>query len=307
MVEKIGGVCLDYKYYPGEDLYSDGFIEDEILDMVQNNSEDQFSKIIQDSLSWPVLYHLSNQRTNIISWYPFGENDKILEVGSGCGAITSALAEKAERVTCIDLSKKRSLINAYRNKRHQNIDIIVGNFKDVERELDQTYDYITLIGVFEYGQAYIGGEKPYHDFLKIILKHLKPGGKVLLAIENKYGLKYFAGCQEDHVGRFFEGMEGYQNTDGVRTFSRQELTKIIEDCGCRDYYFYYPHPDYKFPKLIFSDDYLPKTGELTQNICNFDRRRLVLFDEGKVYNQIIQDGMYPIFANSFLVEIRKEG
>lgn len=307
MVEKIGGVYLDYKHYPGEDRYSDGIIEDEILNIVQNNSEEQFSKIIQDSLSWPVLYHLSNQRTNILSWYPFQKKGRVLEIGSGCGAITGALAKKTEKVTCIDLSKKRSMINAYRNRKYSNIEIFVGNFNDIEKEMEQAYDYITLIGVYEYGEAYIGGEQPYHDFLQTALKHLKPGGKVLLAIENKYGLKYFAGCQEDHVGRFFESMEGYQNTNGVRTFSRQELVKIIEDCGCREYYFYYPHPDYKFPKLIFSEDHLPKAGELNHNICNFDRRRLVLFDESKVYNQLIDDGMYPVFANSFLVEIRKEG
>ena len=30
---------------------------------------------------------------------------------------------------------------------------------------------------------------------------LKPGGKLYVAIENKLGLKYFAGCSEDHLGR----------------------------------------------------------------------------------------------------------
>ena len=31
--EKIGNVTLNYQYYPGEDLYSDGSIEDELLDI----------------------------------------------------------------------------------------------------------------------------------------------------------------------------------------------------------------------------------------------------------------------------------
>ena len=46
-----------------------------------------------------------------------------------------------------------------------------------------------------------------------------------MAIENKLGLKYFAGCKEDHVGRMFEGIEGYKNTSGVETFSKRELEK----------------------------------------------------------------------------------
>ena len=30
MQEKIGNVTLDYEYYPGEDLYSDGPVEEEL-------------------------------------------------------------------------------------------------------------------------------------------------------------------------------------------------------------------------------------------------------------------------------------
>lgn len=75
-------------------------------------------------------------------------------------------------------------------------------FKDIEPELPSDYDFICLIGVFEYGQSYIGGDTPYEDFLKLLLPHLKPDGRIVIAIENKYGLKYFAGCKEDHLGTF---------------------------------------------------------------------------------------------------------
>lgn len=36
MKEKIGNITLDYEYYPGEDLYSDGDVEEEILEIVKN-------------------------------------------------------------------------------------------------------------------------------------------------------------------------------------------------------------------------------------------------------------------------------
>ena len=45
---------------------------------------------------------------------------------------------------------KRSLINAYRHQEADNITIKVGNFQEVEQHLEQKYDVITLIGVFEY-------------------------------------------------------------------------------------------------------------------------------------------------------------
>ena len=38
-MEKIGNVILDDTYYPGEDLYCDGIIEDEILDIVKNEED----------------------------------------------------------------------------------------------------------------------------------------------------------------------------------------------------------------------------------------------------------------------------
>ena len=91
----------------------------------------------------------------------------------------------------------------------------------------------------------------------------------------------------------------------VRTFTRPELVQLFEECGYSNYRFYYPYPDYKFPTVIYSEDYLPRQGELTQNICNFDRDRLVLMDEEKVFDQIIKDGLFPLYSNSFFVEITK--
>ena len=35
MTEKIGKVIMNFEYYTGEDLYSDGDIENEILEMVK--------------------------------------------------------------------------------------------------------------------------------------------------------------------------------------------------------------------------------------------------------------------------------
>ncbi len=43
-----------------------------------------------------------------------------------------------------------------------------GKFSGVEPTLTEKYDYITLIGVFEYGETYIQSDTPYVDFLKII-------------------------------------------------------------------------------------------------------------------------------------------
>lgn len=311
MQETIGRVTLDYMYYPGEDLYCDGPVEDTLLQIARNYKENQLNKVIAEQKSWPVLYHFSHLRWNIVDWIPFTEEDHVLEIGAGCGAVTGAIARKAGKVTCIDLSKKRSLINACRNRDYEGITIKVGNFRDIEPHLEETFSYITLIGVFEYAQSYMGEEgaaaDPYRKMLDCVNRHLAPGGKLILAIENKLGLKYWAGCQEDHIAGYFSGLEGYPDNDTVRTFSRKELTDLLHASGLTKTTFYYPYPDYKLPLTIYSDRFLPSEGELNDYFSNFDRERLGLFSEPKVYDSVIRAGLFPEFSNSFLVIAEKGG
>ena len=301
MTEQIGKVTLDYSHYPGEDFYCDGEIEQEILGIVKTYSAMEFPRIIEERKDWPVLYHLSHLRENIVDWLPMDKKMKVLEVGSGCGAITGKLSEKAGQVTCIDLSKQRSLINAYRHTDCDNVTIHVGNFQDIEPDLPCDYDYICLIGVFEYGQR-----TPFHDFFKILKRHMKPEGRMVIAIENKFGMKYWAGCREDHLGTFFSSLEDYPEGGGVRTFSRKGLEEIFTSCGVTEYSFYYPYPDYKFMTTLFSDRRLPQVGELTDNLRNFDRDRMLLFDEKNAFDAILKEDMFPFYSNSYMAVIGKE-
>ncbi len=305
-MEFVGNIKIDYSSYIGKDLYSDGAIEDVLLDIVKSNGKEEYSRIIKEKQDWAILYHLSNNRGNIVEWMDDDKEATVLEVGAGCGAITGTLAEKYKKVTCIDLSKRRSLINAYRNKEKDNIEIKVGNYKDVAEKLDEKYDIITLIGVFEYASGYMGTDEPYVDFLNSLKKHLKPNGRIIIAIENKFGLKYWAGCVEDHKGVIYEGIEGYLNTRDVATFTKNGLINVVNKSGCVVEKFYYPYPDYKLPMVIYSDEYLPKVGELNNNSNNFDADRIVTFDEAKVFDTIISEDKFPEYSNSFLVIIKED-
>lgn len=305
-MEEIGKIKLDLKHYPGEDLYCDGDVEDELLDIARNYAAVEYQRIIEERKSWPILYHLSPLRENIVDWLPITGDMKVLEVGSGCGAITGALAGKAKEVVCIDLSRKRSQINAYRHMDADNVTIHVGNFQDVEPDLPKDFDYICLIGVFEYAQAYIQSETPYEDFLRIIKKHVKKSGHIAIAIENKFGLKYWAGCREDHLGTYFSGLENYPEGGVVRTFTADGLRRIAAACGYKRAQMFYPYPDYKFMTCLYSDGRLPQPGELSANLRNFDRDRLRLFDERKVFDTILQEKQFPLFSNSYMMILGPE-
>ena len=152
--------------------YSDGDIENDLLQLIME--EPDVEKILAEDDRWPVLYHFSPVRQNILEWYPFKKDASVLEIGAGCGAISGVLCRNAKHVTSVDLSKRRSLINANRNKEYDNLTIMVGNFNDVV--LKEKYDYITLIGVLEYAGYYTDDEHPFEAFLKKISGYLKEAG-----------------------------------------------------------------------------------------------------------------------------------
>lgn len=299
--EKIGGVTLNYRFYRGTDTYSDGDVEDQILQTVQEKT-DYEEEVLADGSSWPMLYHLSPVRENLLEWYDFGEGKTLLEIGSGCGAVSGLFCRKLARVVAIDLSRRRSLINATRNKNHDNLEILVGNFEDIRT--DEKFDFVTLIGVLEYSIYYINSPDPFTDMLKKAREYLKPGGRLIIAIENKYGIKYWAGAAEDHTGRLFDGIQGYRGVDRVRTFSKQGLEDLIRAAGFTEQEFYYPLPDYKMPLTVYSEHFLPHSWPVFGNSPNYDRDRYEIFSEEKVMNELIRDGRFEEFANSFLVVCR---
>jgi len=288
---------LNLKFYKGQDIYSDGDVEDEILQALNETGDTQ--QILMEHNEWPFLYHLSPIRENILEWYDFNPEGTALEIGSGCGAISGLLCKKLKRVVGIDLSKKRSTINVVKNKEYSNLEIMVGNFEDIV--LDEKFDYVTLIGVLEYSIYYINDEHPFETMLERAKSYLKPGGKLIIAIENKYGLKYWSGAVEDHTGVMFDSIENYRNVEKVRTFSRKRIQQMLEDAGFASNDFYYPMPDYKLPMEVYSDDWLPRPGDLQNLGISYDCERYYLFDEKMAYDGICEDELFAEYANSFLI------
>jgi SAM-dependent methyltransferase len=303
---KIGNVDLILDFMDNRHQYSDGDIEDEMLSAVQSDDFDAESLIKQDC-RWPILYHFSPDRENLLEWYPFSNKGTGLEIGAGCGALTGLLCDKLHHVTAIELSYRRALIIANRHRVRENLKVIVGNLNDIHFE--QKYDYVTLIGVLEYAGRYTNDGNPYLAFLEKVGGLLKEQGTLLLAIENKFGLKYWSGSREDHTGRLFDGLEDYPEfpINAIRTFSKKELEILLGKAGFTSLKFYYPFPDYKLPIYIFSDDFVPTRGLQNQFVDSYDQERLLLYDEDKVLQNIIQDGQFGFFANSFLVVCQKGG
>lgn len=303
--EMVGKVKLDLTNYNESFDAQPEPVYEELLCAVQNYSEGELSVIVEQKKSWPFYYHLSPLRQNIVEWIPMIGNQKIkvLEIGSECGAVTGALLKKADQVDCVEVSKQMSLVNAYRHRDAENLSIYVGDLGEVEERLDSAYDFIFLVGILEHSTRYLIADNPYEGLLKIAMKHLAPEGHIILATANKYGMKYFAGCKEDSVGEYFAGIENYKENGQVKTFSKNGIEKLFAACKMTKYSFYYPFPDYRIMSTLYSDAYLPGKGELTQNIANYDNDRMVLFDERAAFEGVTEDGLFPMFANSYVAVI----
>ncbi len=283
------------QYDVGKETYSDGDVEDFIYQCVENKIEiDQLP--IQD-ISYPIIYHLSEVRENILNWYPFRAEARVLEVGAGCGAITGMLCERVKEVVAVDISPRRAKINYLRHQQYDNLELIVGNINRMEFE--KPFDYIILNGVLEYAGMFTESETPYHTFLKHLKGYLKENGKFLIAIENKLGIKYFAGSPEDHTNEYFSGLNGYKNSL-VKTFSHKELEEVLLECGMQKMKFYYPYPDYKFPQEIFTKESIARYGKRT--FTYLQDNHFQFFDMKEVCESLVKENVMERFANSFLIE-----
>ena len=302
MRRRIGGVELDYRFYDGQDTYNEGDeVEEKVLSVLKEGRDPW--QVLKEDERWPILYQLSERRKAIVEPMAIDKTCDVLEIGAGMGPVTAALASRCAHVDCVELSERRALANAWRNRACDNICIYVGNFERIE--LERQYDVITLIGVLEYAGSYLHGEgDPFAAMLRRASSLLRENGRLYVAIENKLGMKYFAGCREDHLGRMFAGICGYED-GGVRTFTRSELDRLLLANGFGRTYFYYPYPDYKLPQQIFSDDYLPTALDLPTCGISYDMPRQVLFREVEALRSLAGTEEMKIFSNSFLVEAVK--
>ncbi|MDR0964598.1 MAG: class I SAM-dependent methyltransferase [Clostridium sp.] len=282
-------------------------IEDEILNIVATYPSSEYPRMIEERKNAQLFYHLSPFRENLVEWIPFRKEDKILEIGCECGAITGVLLNKAGSVTCVEENEKCAHICRIRHRNAENLTVYTGEWKQVEEFLSDDYDYILLVGTFGHAPKMVGGKRPYQDLLTGLKRHVNKQGRILIAMNNQFGLTYFAGSPQDSSGVYFAGIENHESLDkSTRSFGRSGLEKLFYQCGILKTKFYYPYPNYKYPMSIYSDVYLPSKGELSINERNFERNRLVLFDEKSAFDAILEDGTFPIFANAYFVVIGED-
>ena len=294
--------------------YSDGEKNEQyIFDSLRNAKDTSiFSMELFNCIKdWPSEYHFTTYRSNILRPLNIKKEQKILEIGAGCGAITRYLGETGATVTAVEGGLPRARCIAERCRDLDNVTVICSNVEDIEFE--EKFDVITLIGVFEYTAKYSGHENPFYDALKSYGNLLKPSGSLVIAIENKLGLKYFGGFNEDHFGKPYFGIESRYGAKDITTFGHQEIKGMLGESGYNSVEFLYPFPDYKIPKAIISDNGLKNYKFNVSDIIRLTKERHYgsrpkanLLNEYLAWKAITENRLVKDLANSFLIVSSKE-
>ena len=242
--------------------YSDGAEAERYLHQVLNDAGDLStrSEELQSAIiDWPSEYHLSSDRANLLRPYNLEGVDRVLELGSGCGAISRYLGELGKQVDAVEGSAVRADLGKLRCRDLENVRVINANFNDLKFPQGY-YDLILFVGVIEYARKFQQEADDDRSAAQAVLtqskKYLNDRGLIFVAIENRLGLKYLLGAHEDHYAKRYIGVNGYRDSAGIATYSQDEWHALIKDSGFKCAVFSYPFPDYKIPRVVLAEDYV---------------------------------------------------
>ena len=256
-------------------------IYDELLSIVKTESD--LEEFLTHENKWEYLYNLSNIRKNVLEWYDFNKSAKLLELGSECGAVTGLFCERVNEVVALEKDEKKCKVNEARNGHYKNLRVVCSdiekeledNSSDASSNIEDDFDYVTIIGNVTPAK------------LRYAKNHLRDKGKLIIAVENKYGIKYWSGEKRP------------------QSYSRMQLIGILRREGYMEDKIYYPIPDYILPMEIYSSNNLPKVGSISAVSPSFIEDKVLSLDELEAYDMVIRDGKFEEYANSFIVFARK--
>lgn len=207
------------------------------------------------------------QRANLIEWLPFEKGQSVVIHSSAPSAVIDMLRTKEVQLQVLsDAQVEKLAMNPGKG----------------------SLDYILVLGM-EVDAKFLAG----------LYRKIKPEGHLVVFLHNKYGMSYLAG-KPAFAEKYYDSLaEKNAGRSGFSSFKGME--KLLKEAGIREYSRFYMDPDGEFVTNIFSDKYLPKAGDCNLKSRNFTYDRLAMFDEAQALNQAVQEGMYPMFANDYLV------
>lgn len=246
------------------------------------------------------LYHFSEERWNLLEWFPFQKEGSILQIGCGYGAMLGLFAQKLQEVCGVSDDEKQVAINRIRYKNDSNIQIIKCSLHEIPEE---KYDYIYLECAEEAAWLMTKGTEDLTTLIHVASMHLKESGVLLITIGNAIGLSTLAGKKDYHS----ESCLGKtMHLDNMHQYSAMDIYEIINQQNLSVKQVYYPVPDFRFPEVIYSSKHLPREGEIQRLGYSYGEESYENFPEDEIMNQVCKNNCFEQLANSFLFVVTKK-
>lgn len=301
-----------------EFTYTDGADFELEIERIIAQAKDRslFSRELVGAIwDWRSACHLSPVRANILRPLESLCRGRVLELGSGCGIITRYLGELGGDVVALEASAHRASITRQRTADLKNVSVVCDRIEDFNAE--QKFDVVTMIGVLQYARIFSHcGARAELDLLQNAARQLKDDGVLVIAIQNKLGLKYFSGFPEPNVDVPYYGVEGQYGPETIVRFGLDELKGLLGSVGLSAQEVLFPLPDYHMPVSLLSSKGLDPKGPfaarpMLAGTVGRDRARpdwiVPAFSLEQVWNSIHENGLAEDLANSFLIIAGKTG
>ncbi len=271
--------------------------EQKIEQFISNHSCSYYDSYFDDNVDYQTFYQLSILRSGLYSWYEFKTDSTLLEIDGGYGALTGVFLSRCSKVKVTQENQKKAECIRKRYGKADNLEIYQGSIKSLREE---RFDYIVINGGLNKFTA-------ASYLAEIRERFLKKDGTLLLAVDNRFGLRYLCGARDRSTMLPFDGLNFYPKGCNSYSFSRQELKELLHEVGFASIKFYYPLPDAQFPQLVYTDELLPKKNLKERLIPYYETADSLIAYELELYDDIVENGMFPFVANSFLVECSQSG
>lgn len=292
--------------------YSDGEDAEQKLHRILSAAKDLGSDSAELDAQiddWPTEYHLSSSRANLLRSLNLGNVHNVLELGCGCGSISRYLGEQQHlNIDAVEGSSIRASLAALRCRDQANVTISSGNFNQMKFPQDH-YDLVLFVGVTEYAGRFSDrktDQQALQDLLSLASAALSENGTVVIAIENRTGLKYMMGAGEDHYGRGYVGIDDYPQSTGIRTYSKAQWEEQLAQSDFAASRFAYPFPDYKIPTLLITESSGASKAECSQALAKIrSRDYLAPFDlgaqEARLWQSVVESDCLSELSNSYMI------
>lgn len=179
-----------------------------------------------------------------------------------------------------------------------------------QKIVEEKYDYVLITSAVEE----IGSKIKAVEIFKKIYSLLNENGTLLISIDNRLGIRYFCGDRDIHTGRNFDGIENYihanvsdHDTAYGRSYSKAEITEIIEKAGFERHRFYSVFPLLQRPQALFAEDYIPEEKLDVRIFPQYNYPDSVFLEEEHLYDTLAENNLLHIMANGYLIECPLKG